>query len=95
MNQMLLPSEQESVGVVPATEVFVNTPSVRQYLKEKEKESQLSDVIKEGHDGMHSFNMSLARLINKGHIGITQAKAYSHNPQELEMLIKITDNRPI
>ncbi|MBE0535102.1 MAG: PilT/PilU family type 4a pilus ATPase [Phycisphaerae bacterium] len=90
MNQMLLPSEQENVGLIPATEVFINTPSVRQYLKEKEKESQLADVIKEGNDGMHSFNMSLARLIGAGHIGITDAKAYSHNPQELEMLIKVT-----
>ena len=91
MNQMLLPSEEESVGVIPATEVFINTPSVRQYLKEKDKESQLSDVIKEGHDGMHSFNMSLARLIKEGHIGITQAKACSHNPQELEMLVKVSE----
>ena len=90
MNQMLLPSEQKGVGVIPATEVFVNTPSVRQYLKDKEKESQLSDVIAEGHDGMHSFNMSLARLISEGHIGVTKAKAYSHNPQELEMLVKVT-----
>lgn len=91
MNQMLVPSEQGSVGLIPATEVFVNTPAVRQYLREKEKESQLSDAIKEGHDGMHSFNMSLARLINEGHIGINQAKAYSHNPQELEMLVKVTN----
>lgn len=95
MNQMLLPSEQESVGLIPATEVFINTPSVRQYLREKDKESQLSDVIKEGHDGMHSFNMSLARLIKEGHIGITEAKSYSHNPQELEMLVKITETRTI
>ena len=91
MNQMLLPSEEETVGLIPATEVFINTPSVRQYLREKEKESELSDVIKEGHDGMHSFNMSLARLIGEGHIGITEAKAYSHNPQELAMLIKVTN----
>jgi twitching motility protein PilT len=91
MNQMLLPSDEETVGLIPATEVFINTPSVRQYLREKEKESELSDVIKEGHDGMHSFNMSLARLINEGHIGITEAKAYSHNPQELAMLIKVTN----
>ncbi len=90
MNQMLLPSEQESTSLIPATEVFINTPSVRQYLREKDKESQLSDVIKEGHDGMHSFNMSLARLIREGHIGINLAKAHSHNPQELEMLIKVT-----
>jgi twitching motility protein PilT len=93
MNQMLLPSEQESIGLIPATEVFINTPSVRQYLKEKEKEAQLADVIKEGHDGMHSFNMSLARLISEGHIGITQAKAHSHNPQELEMLVKVTKTK--
>lgn len=93
MNQMLIPSEQETVGLIPATEVFINTPAVRMYLKEKEKESQLSDVIKEGHDGMHSFNMSLARLIGEGHIGITQAKAYSHNPQELEMLVKVTHSQ--
>ena len=89
MNQILVPSEQETIGLIPATEVFINTPSVRQYLREKEKESELSDVIKEGHDGMHSFNMSLARLIGEGHIGIDKAKAYSHNPQELEMLVKM------
>ena len=91
MNQMLVPSEAETVGLVPATEVFINTPAVRQYLREEEKESELSDVIKEGHDGMHSFNMSLARLINEGHIGIDKAKAYSHNPQELAMLMKVTN----
>ena len=90
MNQILVPSEQENVGLIPATEVFINVPSVRQYLREKEKESELSDVIKEGSDGMHSFNMSLARLISEGHIGVNQAKAYSNNPQELEMLIKVT-----
>jgi len=90
MNQILVPSEQENVGQIPATEVFINVPSVRQYLREKEKESELSDVIKEGHDGMHSFNMSLARLIKEGHIGVNQAKAYSNNPQELEMLIKVS-----
>jgi twitching motility protein PilT len=91
MNQMLLPSEKKEVGVIPATEVFVNTPAVRQYLKDEDKESQLSDVIKEGHDGMHSFNMSLARLINEGHIGVNRARAYSHNPEELEMLVKVTN----
>lgn len=91
MNQMLLPSEEETVGLIPATEVFINTPAVRQYLREEEKESELSDVIKEGHDGMHSFNMSLSRLINEGHIGIDKAKAYSHNPQELAMLMKVTN----
>lgn len=90
MNQMLVPSEQEAVGLIPATEVFINTPAVRMYLKDKDKEGQLADVIKEGHDGMHSFNMSLARLIQEGHIGITQAKSYSHSPQELEMLVKVT-----
>ena len=93
MNQMLLPSEHKDIGLVPATEVFVNTPSVRQYLKDKDKESQLADVIKEGHDGMHSFNMSLARLVSEGHIGIKEAKQYSHNSQELEMLIKVTHSR--
>ncbi|MHC5174092.1 MAG: type IV pilus twitching motility protein PilT [Planctomycetota bacterium] len=29
MNQMLLPSDEETVGLIPATEVFINTPSVR------------------------------------------------------------------
>ena len=90
MNQMLVPSEQSGVGLIPATEVFINTPSVSQYLREKEKESALADVIKEGHEGMHSFNMSLARLIGEGHIGIKEARSYSHNAQELEMLLKVT-----
>jgi twitching motility protein PilT len=30
MNQMLLPSDEETVGLIPATEVFINTPSVRE-----------------------------------------------------------------
>jgi twitching motility protein PilT len=93
MNQMLVPSERKDIGLIPATEVFVNTPAVRQYLKEKDKESQLADVIKGGQDDMHNFNMSLARLINEGCIGIAEAKAYSRNSQELEMLIRITRSR--
>jgi twitching motility protein PilT len=89
MNQMLLPSEKKD-SCIPATEVFINTPAVRQYLIEEGKESELADVIKGGQDGMHNFNMSLVRLINEGHIGITEAKAYSRNSEELEMLMKIT-----
>ncbi|MCK4999828.1 MAG: PilT/PilU family type 4a pilus ATPase [Anaerohalosphaera sp.] len=95
MNQMLVPSEQKGVGLIPATEVFINTPSVSQYLREKEKETALADVIKEGHEDMHSFNMSLARLIGEGHIGINEARSYSHNSQELEMLLKVTNTSPI
>ena len=93
MNQMLLPTEKKEVGLIPATEVFINTPGVRQYLREEEKESQLADVLKSGEDEMHNFNMSLARLVKEGYIGMTAAKAYSRNSQELEMLIKIRGSR--
>jgi twitching motility protein PilT len=93
MNQMLLPSEKTEVDRIPATEVFDNTPGVRQYLKEKEKEPQLADVIRAGEDEMHNFNMSLARLVSEGHISISEAKAHSRNSQDLEMLIKITGSR--
>jgi twitching motility protein PilT len=92
MNQMLLPSEKQDVELIPATEVFINTVAVRPYLREKEKEPQLADVIRSGEDGMHNFNMSLARLNNEGYISINKAKSYSRNSEELEMLIKITGN---
>lgn len=93
MNQMLLPSEKPGVDLIPATEVFINTPGVRQYLREEEKEPQLADVIRSGEDEMHNFNMSLARLISEGYISISKAKAHSRNAQELEMLLKITGGR--
>ena len=93
MNQMLLPCIEQTVartGVsrVPATEVLLNTPVVREYIRDKDKESDLGDIVAEGQDGMHDFNMSLMQLCDDSLIGMDTALRASLKPESLKMLVK-------
>lgn len=73
---------------MPTTEVLLNTPVVRKYIRDKEKESNLGDIVAEGQDGMHDFNMSLMELCDKNFIGMDGALRASLKPESLKMLAK-------
>ena len=93
MNQMLLPTIKEAAEKtdairVPATEVLLNTPVIREHIRDKEKESDLGNIIAEGEDGMHDFNMSLMRLCDANFIGMDTAIRTSLKPESFKMLAK-------
>ena len=75
-------------GVVPVTEILINTPIVRKLVGEN-RLTKLSNAIEGGEeDGMISFNKCLLKLVNDGVITEDAALAASDNPQALKMNLK-------
>ena len=70
---------------VPAVELLINTPTVRELL-EKGETRNLPKALAEGsHYGTMTFNQSLIRLFEAGNITLEDALASSDNPEELKM----------
>jgi twitching motility protein PilT len=97
MNQMLLPSVEQFAQAhgakrVPATEVLLNTPVVKEYLRDPERSSALADLISSEKDctlsGSHDFNFSLKQLCHKSIIDFDTAMHASLRPEALRMSLK-------
>jgi twitching motility protein PilT len=72
-------------SVVPAVELLMSTPTVRELL-EKGETRNLPRVLAEGaYYGTMTFNQSLIRLFEAGNISLEDALASSDNPEELKM----------
>jgi len=85
--QRLVPKATGS-GVVPATEILINTPIVHKLIYENRLD-KLTQAIEAGkQDGMISFNGSLLGLINEGVITEEVALSMSDNREALEMNLK-------
>ena len=92
MNQMLLPTI-DGKARVPATEVMINNPSVRRYIKDREQTSGLGDLIEASKEGMHNFNQSLIALVKTERIHIDVAKHATSNVDHLMALFKDIGSR--
>jgi twitching motility protein PilT len=77
-------------GRVPACEVLVNTPTVREYLVAPDKTHLIKQAIVEGTTqyGMQSFDQSLMRLYRGGLISFDEALKNSSQPTEFELRVK-------
>ncbi len=74
-------------GLVPATELMMNTPVVRRIL-EQGKLEMLNEAIETGaDDGMHSFNQSLHKLITSELVSEEEGLKHSSNPGALRMAL--------
>ena len=86
--QMLLPSVAEGIDRVPAVEIMLSTPSVRQLILE-ERDPELPDLIRASeNDGMISFTRSFLTLIEKDYIEPKVAYEAAPNVDELKMMMK-------
>ncbi len=75
-------------GVLPAVEILINTPTVRNLL-EKNKLEVLPAAVETGsEDGMQTFNQALYQMIRKGLITEETGMSLSPNPQQLRMNLK-------
>jgi len=92
--QKLLPSISTKVSRVPAVEVMISNPSVRQLISEA-RETELPDVIRNHErDGMRTFTRSLLELIETEMVDPKIAYEVAPNVEELRMLMKgISTNR--
>jgi twitching motility protein PilT len=81
--QRLLPGAREDSPLVPATEVLINTGSLKEMIR-KEQENEILDLIAGSEkEGMHSFTSSLAQLVEEDWVFMDTAMQYAPNPEAL------------
>jgi len=86
VSQRLMKSAKGSTRV-PAVEVLVSTPLIRDYILHEEKTSQVRDAISAGTSqyGMQTFDQSLFYLYQSGLIALEEALRGSTNPDEFRL----------
>ncbi len=74
-------------GRVPAVEVLISTPLIRDYILHEEKTSQIRDAIAAGTSqyGMQTFDQSLFYLYQSGLVTLEEALRNSTNPDEFRL----------
>ena len=91
-SQRLLPNLKTS-GMVPAVEVLMPTPRIKELIFEG-KTRELEKALIEGLDyfGTQTFNMSLKSLLEQKLVSLEDALAASDNPDDLKLLIRGVEN---
>jgi len=87
--QRLLPAVKDfEVKVVPACELLFSTSVVREMIREGH-DSDIPTIINQGQsDGMRSFTMSLAELVEKDWVDIQVARNAAPNREALDSMLK-------
>lgn len=87
LSMRLLP-RKEGKGMVPATELLLSTPRVRELLYEGNTQ-ELSRIVETGaEEGLVSFNHSLRDLVQQDAIELEVALAASDRPEELLLALR-------
>jgi twitching motility protein PilT len=83
-----LVKNKDGTAMVPAVELLINTPTVRELL-EQGQTRMLPKALGEGsYYGTMTFNQSLIRLFQAGNISLEDALAASDNPDDLKMQMR-------
>ena len=87
--QKLIPTvEGFETKVVPACEILLNTPVVREKIWEGEDADLPSIINSSRADGMQNFTTALAELVEKEWIDLNTARGYAPNRDALESMLK-------
>ncbi|MFG0331158.1 MAG: type IV pilus twitching motility protein PilT [Phycisphaerales bacterium] len=87
--QRLLPAiEGFEVGRLPATEVLLTSPTVRQKIRDGEEDDIPAVINQSREDGMHSFTQSLASLVEREWVTKKAAMEYAPNQNALDSVLK-------
>lgn len=74
-------------GIVPATEVLLGNPIVREKIREG-MDADLPSIVGKNEEGMHSFTYSLAELVKKEWVARSMAMDYAPNRDALDSMLK-------
>ncbi len=84
----LMASIGEGIDRIPATEVMINTATVRKMMEDG-RDADIPEIVRDSKsEGMQDFNSSLLELIEKEWVDPRVAYEYSPNPDELRMRLK-------
>ncbi len=89
LSMRLLP-RADGLGRVPAVEVLISTPYIRDCIENKEKTKLIRDAIAQGTSqyGMQTFDQSLYQLYKNGLITLEEAFRRATNPDEFRLRIQ-------
>ncbi|MCA8955121.1 MAG: type IV pili twitching motility protein PilT, partial [Planctomycetes bacterium] len=85
---MRLIRTKEGKGMVPAVELLMNTPTVRELLESGQTRMLPKALSEGGYYGTMTFNQSLIRLFEAGNISLEDALSASDSPDELKMQMR-------
>ena len=87
VSQRLL-ARADGLGRVLGTEVLLNTPLVKDYVRDEEKTALIKDALVEDNiRGMHTFDQNLVELYRSGTISMEEATDAATSPHELKLMI--------
>jgi len=87
LSQRLLP-RADMPGRVLAVEVLVNTPLIRDYLRDAEQTPLIKEVIRsENNRGMRSFDQHLVELFLEGRVDLDHALMMATSPHEFQLML--------
>jgi twitching motility protein PilT len=87
--QKLIPAvEGFEVKVVPACEVLLNSPVVREKIRDAEDADLPAIISGSKADGMQNFTQALADLVEKEWIDLQTARGFAPNRDALESILK-------
>ena len=87
VSQTLVPRRNED-GRVGAFEIMINTPGIRNMIREK-KEKNIPSAIQTGsREGMQTMDDHLVRLCRRGEISSEDAIAHAHDPDSVRSTIR-------
>src|SRR6266487_2288099 len=87
--QRLIP-RADGAGRVPAVEIMVGTPTIREYIMNPEKMALIGGIVAEGTSqyGMQTFDQSVMHLLREGLITEEEALKNCSNPNEFALKLK-------
>jgi twitching motility protein PilT len=89
VSQRLLP-RADGRGMIPAVEIMINTPRIRDMIIDQARTVEIVDAIKDGvHPyGMVSFDQSLTELVQRRLVTYEMALAASTNPDDFALYFR-------
>tara|TARA_R110002072_G_scaffold299403_3_gene474913 strand:- start:53835 stop:54929 length:1095 start_codon:yes stop_codon:yes gene_type:complete len=83
-----LVKNKDGTSMVPAVELMINTPTVRDLLEQGETRMLPKALAEGSYYGTMTFNQSLIRLFQAGNISLEDALGASDNPDDLKMQMR-------
>ena len=95
VSQRLLP-RADGHGRVPACEVMINTPTIRELILEGTRIGEIRDYIAEGREqyGMQTFDQHLMDQVSSGAVEYEVALAASTRPSDFELQMRMFRRGP-
>jgi len=75
-------------GRVPAAEIMVVTPAIKDYIVKDEIDNIFRLITPNDYNGTVDMNTSLSRLVKAGIISVKEAIQSSNTPEEMEQMLK-------